>query len=150
MAADVTETETFQLPPATVFDEVVDFSHLAEWDPLFDSSRRVDDTASTATADDHVGLGTRFEVVASIAGTTVPVTYTIEEYDRPHRARLVGRGDGFRSIDEIEVTPHEDGSKLRWHATVETDAPVLDTLATPVFKAVAKASMSGLRDRLGR
>lgn len=143
MAADVSETETFALPPSQVFDYVVDFAHLAEWDPMFDESRALQD-------DGHVGLGTRFEVVASILGKRVPVTYTVEEYDRPHHARLVGRGDGFTSIDEITVESVDGGASLRWNASVETDTPVIDTAATPIFKAVAKASMSGLRDELGR
>ena len=29
------------------------------------------------------------------------------------------------------------------------DVAAVDTLATPLFKAVAKASMAGLRDKLG-
>lgn len=41
----------------------------------------------------------------------VPIVYTVEEFDEPRRARLVGA-------------------------------------ATPMFKAVAKASMAGLRSQL--
>lgn len=143
MAATVTERERFALPPEEVFDYVVDFSHLAEWDPLFDRSRRLDDSGP-------VTEGSRFEVVVDRAGVEVPVTYTVEACDRPRSARLVGHGDGFTSIDEIDVRPTDDGgSELTWQARVETDTPAVDTLATPVFKAVAKASMSGLRRTLG-
>lgn len=144
MAANVTEREHFTTAPTTVFDYVVDFSHLADWDPLFDSSRRLDDA-------DGVSAGSRFEVVAEIAGQTVPVTYVVEQYDRPRHARLVGEGDGFTSIDEITVEQDDDGDgcTLVWNARVETEAAAVDTLATPLFKAVAKASMAGLRDTLG-
>lgn len=143
MAADVTETERFDLPAVQVFDYLVDFSNLAEWDPMFDRSRRVE-------GEGRVETGHRFEVVAAKAGTEMPITYTVEACDRPTHARLVGRGDGFTSIDEIEVTEVDGGCELTWHATVETDAPAVDTLATPVFKAVAKASMRGLRESLGQ
>lgn len=143
MAADVTETEQFDLPAEEVFDYLVDFSNLAEWDPMFDRSRRLD-------GDGPVGEGARFEVVASKAGVDMPITYTVEQCDRPRHARLVGRGDGFTSIDELDVRPTDSGCELTWNARVETDAPAVDTLATPVFKAVAKASMHGLRETLGR
>lgn len=143
MAADVTEREHFAMSPTTVFDYVADFSHLADWDPMFDSSRRLDDG-------DDVTVGTRFEVVAEVAGTTVPVTYVVEQHDRPRHARLVGEGDGFTSIDEITVEADDDGAgcTLVWNARVETDRAGVDTLATPLFKAVAKASIAGLRDTL--
>lgn len=149
MAATVTETQTFALPPEEVFDYLVDFSNLADWDPMFDRSRRLDDSAGPDGAA-PVQVGTRFEVVADKAGVEVPIVYTVETCDRPHTARLVGEGDGFTSIDELEVRATDDGSELTWHARVETDTPAVDTLATPVFKAVAKASMAGLRDTLGR
>jgi hypothetical protein len=144
MAADVTEREHFATAATTVFDYVVDFSHLADWDPLFASSRRLDDG-------DAVSAGARFEVVAEVAGQRIPVTYIVEQHDRPRHARLVGEGDGFTSIDEITVEQDDDGDgcTLVWNARVETDVAAVDTLATPLFKAVAKASMAGLRDKLG-
>lgn len=141
MAADVTETATFELTPQQVFDFVVDFSNLSRWDPMFDRSTRLDDG--------ELGVGSTFEVVADKAGKELPITYRIEQYDRPRSARLVGEGDGFTSIDEITVEAVGGGAELTWNARVETDAPVVDTLATPVFKTVAKASISGLRDELG-
>lgn len=143
MSADVTEAETFDLPPERVFAYVTDFSHLAEWDPAFDESRRVDDGP--------VEEGSTFHVIARTAATEMEITYRVEEHDAPRHARLVGEGDGFTSIDVIDVEPTDDGgSRLTWHATVDADAPVVDTLATPAFKSVAKASVSGLRDELGR
>jgi hypothetical protein len=143
VAANVTEHERFDLPAVQVFDYLVDFSNLAEWDPMFDRSRRIE-------GEGQVEVGHRFEVVAEKAGTELPITYTVEECDRPNRAKLVGRGDGFTSIDEIEVTSLDDGCELTWNATVETDAPAVDTLATPAFKGVAKSSMHGLRETLGQ
>ncbi len=141
MAADVTETEQFNLTPEQVFDYLVDFSNLSEWDPMFDRSSRID-------GDGPVGVGATFEVVAEKAGVTMPITYTVEEYVRPRHAKLVGRGKGFVSIDTIDVAPYEAGTRMTWNARVETDVPLVDTLATPVFKAVAKASMHGLRRTL--
>lgn len=141
MSADVTETETFQLSPQEVFDYVVDFSHLADWDPMFDRSRRIDDGP--------LGVGSSFEVVSDKAGVEMPITYTIEEYDSPRHAKLVGEGDGFTSIDVIDVEATDGGARLTWNATVDTDAAVIDTATTPIFKAVAKSSIAGLRDQLG-
>lgn len=142
MAATVTEHERFELAPEAVFDYLVDFSNLAEWDPMFDRSRRLD-------GDGPVTAGSRFEVVVDKAGVEVPIIYTVESCDRPRSARLVGEGDGYTSIDEIDVRPTEDGCELTWHARVESDTSSLDTLATPLFKAAAKASMAGLRSTLG-
>lgn len=142
MAATVTETATFDKPAAEVYDYVVDFSNLAEWDPTFERSER----RSPGT---DLQEGTRFEVVATVAGKEVHITYEITQADRPNSATLRGEGDGFVSVDRISLAPVDEGTELTWEATVDADAPIIDTLATPIFKAVAKAAISGLRDELG-
>ena len=140
MAATVNETTTFARPPREVFDYVVDFTNLAEWDPTFDRSVRTDEG--------ELGVGSTFEVTATVAGSSIEIRYEIEEYDRPRSAKLVGRADNFTSIDRIRVDDADGGSTLHWEATVDADAPIVDTLATPLFKLVAKAAIAGLRDEL--
>lgn len=82
MSADGTETVTFDLSPTQVFDSIVDFSNLAEWDPMFDESRLVDGG--------EIGIGSTFLVTTEIAGKSIDITYRIDEYDRPNHARLGG------------------------------------------------------------
>lgn len=146
MTAEVTETQVLHLPIEDVFDVVVDLTDLSRWNPVFDVSRRVD----TEQGEQDLHEGATFEVVADTGGRSLPITYTLEEYERPLHAVVVGRGDGFTTVDEVELRSTRDGGcELRWHARVEDGAEVLELDDPPLFMAVNRASMAGLRETLG-
>jgi dehydrogenase/reductase SDR family member 12 len=75
-----TETTTIDRPASEVFPRVADFAHLSEWDPVFDSSSRLDDGP--------VGVGSSFLVTGTTAGREVELILTITTYDAPNLVTL--------------------------------------------------------------
>ncbi|MBY5162470.1 SRPBCC family protein [Salsipaludibacter albus] len=143
MPAAVTETIDVDATPETAFFYVADFAHLDEWDPMFDQAERLD-------PDEPLGEGARFRVVAEVANREVTIDYRIATWDPPHRVVLVGTAESFVSTDDIRFAPHDAGTRITYHAEVDSDAPDwVDAAATPLFKVVGKRTASGLRDRLG-
>jgi carbon monoxide dehydrogenase subunit G len=139
---DTTETIAVDRPATEVFHRVADFSRVSEWDPMFDSSRRVDDGP--------VGVGSKFHVTGSTAGQELDLVLTITEYDAPRRVVFDGQGDGLSTTERIEVTDRGDGgSEVTYHSAFETDrSDLVDTAMEIPYWFVGKSVMRGLRDWL--
>jgi uncharacterized protein YndB with AHSA1/START domain len=138
-------TETTQLPRPVdeVFRYLADFSNLAEWDPMFERSERTDDG--------ELGVGARFHVVGSVAGTSFPLDLEIVEYDEPRRVVLRGEGDGLRTREDLRLEPTSDGCEVTYTSSFETDKPdLLDAASKPAFVLVGRSAIRGLEDRLAR
>jgi uncharacterized protein YndB with AHSA1/START domain len=138
-------TETTQLPrPAEeVFRYLADFSNLAEWDPMFERSERVDDGP--------LGVGARFHVVGSVAGSELTLDLEIVEYDEPRRVVFRGTGDGLRTREDLEVAPTAEGCEVTYTSSFETDKPdVVDAASKPGFVLVGKRAIRGLEQQLDR
>jgi uncharacterized protein YndB with AHSA1/START domain len=139
---ETTETTTLPRPAEEVFRYLADFSNLAEWDPMFERSERTDDGP--------LGVGSRFHVVGSVAGSELELDLEIVEYDAPRRVALRGTGDGIRTREDLRVEPTADGSEVTYTSSFETDKPdVVDAATKPGFVLVGKRAISGLEDRLG-
>ncbi|MTV27307.1 hypothetical protein FTX61_18090 [Nitriliruptoraceae bacterium ZYF776] len=139
---ETTETATVARPADATFRYLADFGNLAEWDPQFDRSERLDDGP--------LGVGSRFEVEGSAAGKKFVLEMRIVTYDEPTHVVLQGTGDGIRTEEDIRVAPVEGGSEVTYHASFETDAPDwLDAAGQPIFTLVGKRTMSQLTDVLG-
>lgn len=80
MTYEINMTENFVMRRKTddVFDYIVDFSRLSEWDHSITSSKKV----SSGT----VGLGTCFDVIIAMGPRQTPISYEITDYDFPNRA----------------------------------------------------------------
>jgi uncharacterized membrane protein len=92
-----TETTTLPRPADEVFRYLADFGNLAEWDPMFDRSERLDDGP--------LGVGSRFRVVGSVAGSELTLDLEIVEYDPAGRVVFHGTGDGLRTREDLQVSP---------------------------------------------
>ena len=144
MSAAIHETIDVEVPVGTAFRYVADFGNLDEWDPTFDRAERTDDG-------EVLGVGSTFRVESDVAGSTITIDYRIAEYEPDRMVRLVGTSDRFTSDDRIEFAPTDDGTRIDYHAEVDTDLPDwVDALGTPVFKLVGTLGAArGLEDRLG-
>jgi dehydrogenase/reductase SDR family protein 12 len=139
---ETTETTTLPRPADEVFRYLADFGNLAEWDPMFDRSERLDEGP--------LGVGSRFHVVGSAAGSDVELTLEIVEYDEPRRVVLSGTGDGLRTREDLQVRPADEGCEVTYTSSFETDKPdLVDAATAPAFWLVGKRAIRGLEDRLG-
>jgi hypothetical protein len=122
-----------------VFDYLADFSNLAEWDPTFVSSEKLD-TGS-------VGEGTRFRAVMKLAGSEHEITWTVTEHDAPRRVVLDGVAETFTTQEDIRVEPDDDGTKVTYTGRFETDTPdAFDAMSKPGFWVLGKVVIRQLRD----
>lgn len=138
-----TESITVDRPVADVFHRVADFGQLAEWDPTFDRSRRLDEGP--------LKVGSAFEVHGETAGQEIDLLLTITAIDAPHRVEYSGRGgDGLTTAERIEVRPLADGStEVTYHSEFDTGSSKLVDAAMEVpFFFVGKAAIRGLEDWL--
>jgi dehydrogenase/reductase SDR family member 12 len=139
---ETTETITVDRPVADVFTRVADFSDLADWDPTFDSSRRIDDGP--------LGVGSSFQVRGSTAGQELDLVLTITEYDPPRRVVFSGTGEGIDTTERIEVAATDaGGSEVTYHSAFETErSDLLDAALQVPFWFVGKATIRRLQDWL--
>jgi dehydrogenase/reductase SDR family member 12 len=139
---ETTETTTIDRPATEVFHYLADFSRLAQWDPMFEESSRVDEGP--------LGPGSRFRATASLAGKELPLEFTVVEYDEPRHVVLRGEGDGVHTTEDIRVEPSGDGCEVTYRSAFETDKPdLVDSLGKPAYVLVGKRAISGLEDTLG-
>lgn len=124
-----------------VFGYVADFSNLAEWDPTFVSSEKLD-TGS-------IGEGTRFRAVMKLAGREHEVTWTVTEHDAPNRIVLDGVAETFTTQEDIRIEPADEGTEVTYTGRFETDTPdAFDALSTPGFWVLGKVVIRHLREAL--
>jgi carbon monoxide dehydrogenase subunit G len=130
------------VPVEEAFDFLADFSRTAEWDPGVIEAERI--------GSGPIGLGSRFRVVVSFLGRSIPIEYEIAVYERPSRLVLTGRDESFRSIDEITFVERGSGTRITYEARIELVGirrvadPVLDVL----FQRVGRLAVRGLRERM--
>lgn len=141
---ETTETATLDRPTEEVFRYLADFGNLAEWDPGFESSERVDDGP--------LDVGSRFQATASFAGAEFPMELEIVHYDEPNHVVLKGTGDGLTTREDIRVEPtSEGGSEVTYVSAFETDKPdLLDAASKPGFLLIGKNAIRGMKETLGR
>lgn len=139
---ETTETTTVDGPQDHVFRRVADFSQLAEWDPTFVRSDRIDDGP--------LGVGSSFDCLLSVLDVQVPLMLEITEFDAPHRVELRGTGDGFTTHERITVAPAEGNQvDVTYFSEFDTDKPDwVDALGQPMFTLVGKSAIRGLHDHL--
>jgi dehydrogenase/reductase SDR family protein 12 len=137
-----TETTTVTATQESAFAEVADFSHLAEWDPTFVRSDRVDDGP--------LGVGSTFDCEMTILDVRVPLLLEITRYDAPQHVTLEGRGSGFTTREDITVRGVGEGRvEVTYDSAFDTDKPDwVDAMGQPAFTLVGKAAIRGLRDHL--
>ncbi|MCH2190139.1 MAG: SDR family NAD(P)-dependent oxidoreductase [Gammaproteobacteria bacterium] len=125
-----------------VFDYIVDFSRIAEWDPTVTDSRKV--------SDGSVGQGTKFEVMYSLGLRNIPIYYTIDSYQAPNTAVLTGKAKSFTAIDSLTIEPTSSGAHVKWQADIVLNGTA--SLIAPLFKGhirkMGSVSIESLRKAL--
>ena len=130
------------VPVEEAFDYLADFSRTADWDPGVSDAERL--------GSGPIGVGSRFRVVVSFLGQSLPIEYEIATYERPTRLVLRGGDDGFRSIDEITFVPRGRGTRVTYEARLELSGirRLADPLLDLVFQRIGRQAARGLRERL--
>lgn len=137
------ETRIIERPAEEVFEYTADFENIEDWDPGIVSSKRLDDGP--------VGVGSRFELVASFGASQIPMTYEITQYLPNERVVLIGTGDQIEALDDIRFEDQGDGrtmvdytADLTFHNFMKYLAPFMG----PVFKRVGEKAVDGLAEAL--
>jgi hypothetical protein len=126
----------------TAFAYMADFSHSAVWDPGV--------TTATRVGDGDVALGSRFDLVTSFNGRTLPLTYEVTTFDAPRRVVLSAETPLVRSVDEITISPRASGSTVTYVATLTTRGwlRLFTPLVARVFQGVGEKARAGLEREL--
>ena len=136
---ETSETTTFARPAQEVFDLVADFGNLADWDPMFEESMRLDDGP--------LDVGSRFKVKGKMANQSFDLDMEVVEYDRPQRVVVKGTGAGLETREDISVRPTNEGCEVTYHSQFETDKPdIVDAATKPAFIAIGKRAINGMQE----
>jgi hypothetical protein len=136
---ETTETGQVPLTPTEAFDRLADFTHLPDWDPMFDRAELIGE----------LGPGARFHAIGSLVGASFDLELTITTYDRPNRLVLEGKGEGLETVEDLRFAPAEMGCVITYHSRFTTDKPdLVEALGQPAFLVLGKRTMSKLVDWL--
>jgi hypothetical protein len=123
------------------FDHLARFSSCEQWDPGV--------VEASQLTPDPVGLGSRFEVVARVAGREVPLTYEITTYERPTRVTVRAERPPTVSEDTITFTASDDASHttVRYEADLRVEGPfaLLGPVVGLLFDRIGDRAARGLR-----
>ncbi len=124
------------------FDYMADFAHSAVWDPGVETAVQV--------GTDPVGLGTRFDLVTTFNGRSLPMTYEITAYEAPRRVVLRAQTPLVMSLDEITFVPTSTGTDVTYVAVLKTRGwlRLAAPLVARVFRGVGERARAGLQREL--
>lgn len=130
------------IPIEEAFDYLADFSRTAEWDPGVSGAERL--------TSGPIGAGSRFRVVVSLLGRSLPIEYEITTFERPTRLVLTGADDGFTSVDEITFVERGAGTRVTYEARIELAGlrRIADPLLDVLFQRIGRLAVRGLRERM--
>ncbi|ANS68283.1 hypothetical protein SLINC_6059 [Streptomyces lincolnensis] len=109
--SDFRESIDIDRSPEDVWDYVVDFSHLPDW--------QASAVSAQSLTEGPVGVGSRVRVVRHIGRREIPMTMEYTEYDPPHAWALQGVDGPIRGHVHGEIDPIDDGRHSR--LTIELD-----------------------------
>ena len=138
------EQRWVDLPRSEVFTYTSDFSNIADWDPGISSSEKV--------TDGPVGVGTQFDVKVRFGLGTIPMTYTITEYEPDTRVVLIGRGEPLEAIDEIRFDTQDNMTVIDYTAdlTFYNSLRFLGPVISSSLRKVGERALDGLVEALDR
>jgi len=133
----IEETVITPKPLGDVFTYVADFSTTAEWDPGIHSAVR---------SSGDGGVGTRYDLVASFMGRTVPVTYEVLEVAEDERFVIKGENASFVGLDTITFHDRDGATEIVYVAefTMKGFLRFVEPLLKPVFNSLGKKAVGGL------
>lgn len=128
--------------PSDVFDYLLTFERITEWDPGIVAAERI--------GDGEPEVGTRFLLVSRFYGQEQELRYQIRSADGPRKLVLVGHGDRVEAIDTIELRPVGSGTEVDYRADIRMRglAAVAEPLMKPLMVRMGRKAVSGLRREL--
>jgi hypothetical protein len=137
-------TATIDVPVTvtSAFDYLAKFSTTEEWDPGVSEAEML--------TPEPVGLGSRFRVVASLAGRKVPLTYEITAFDRPHSVTVRAENGTTVSEDTMTFRLVGDHVSVRYEADLRLKgvAKLFEPVMALLFKGIGDRAAAGLRTAL--
>lgn len=132
------ETVTVAQNIEACFAYIAEFSNVEDWDPGIARSRRIDEGP--------LGAGSEFALDVVFGRRSVPMTYTITEFDPPRRIVLVGHGEALDAVDTIELTPDAGGTRIDYTAelTFHNFVRFIEPLLGRALKKVGRKAVAGL------
>jgi dehydrogenase/reductase SDR family protein 12 len=132
------ETVTVDQDIEACFAYIAEFSNVAAWDPGV--------ARSTRRGEGPVGVGSEFELDVVFGRKTVPMIYTVTEFDPPRRIVLDGRGKALDAVDTIELSPAGEGTRIDYTAelTFHNFVRFIEPLLGRTFKKVGEKAVAGL------
>ncbi|MDO9407349.1 SRPBCC family protein [Patulibacter sp.] len=129
-------------PAREVFEDLADFTSVAQWDPGVASC--------THTGGKKGEVGCRFRVVQDTTGPDITIDYAIEEIEHPRRVVLRGTNAWLVSIDVIVVEPTPAGCEVTYDATIKLKGPLalFDPLMSLGLKRIGAKAKKGLTDHV--
>lgn len=137
------ETRTIPKPRSEVFAYAGEFANIEKWDPGIESSKKA--------GNGETGVGTMYRVESVMAGKTIPMDYTVRDWQPDQRVELFGRGEGFTSVDIIEFEDAPDGGTLvKYEAeiTLYNFLRFLGPLMNIPFNRLGEHALDGLVESL--
>lgn len=131
-------------PVESSFHYVGDFTTIEQWDP------GVVDAVKLSYG--PTGPGTQYRLTLRYGPVSSLVTYTIVEYDVPHRIKLSGSADSYTVVDTIDF--QSDGprqSRIRYRADITFKTPpsgMLNTVIEKLLNHIGKQAVLGLERAL--
>jgi NAD(P)-dependent dehydrogenase (short-subunit alcohol dehydrogenase family) len=127
------------------FDYVSDFTTIEQWDPGVVESRKL--------TPGKTGVGTQYLLTLRYGIFRVVMSYTIVEYQAPHKIVLQGKGTSFSVRDTIEFkseSPHQ--TKIVYQADLSFTG--FSHRISPLFKGrldrIGKQALAGLEKAFNR
>jgi polyketide cyclase/dehydrase/lipid transport protein len=127
----------------TAFEYLAAFSNISDWDPGVARAK--------ALSDEHLEVGSRFEVVTAVRGRETTLVYETIEIDAPRRVRLRAESGALVSVDEMTFLVRPGGGTI---VTYDADLRVTGLLRIfgPLLgiplRRLGDAARDGLRKRL--
>lgn len=120
-----------------VFDYVVDFSRITQWDHTITQSRKV--------TNGPIGLGTKFDLTFAMGPRRIPIAYEITEWDYPNKAVLTGTSANFTAVDTVTLGVSDAGCHLDWDAKLEFTGFAAKVVAL-IEKKIVSGGVKTIRD----
>jgi NAD(P)-dependent dehydrogenase (short-subunit alcohol dehydrogenase family) len=141
MTREITLDETIEVarPAREVFAYVSEFSRIEEWDPAVAGATRLTEGAPGVGSEYRIDMKAGFSLL-----------YRVVEFDPGKRMLMTVDSRFFTAREEILVSPHGKGARLRYIATFSFPAPLaaLSRAFPAVMDRVGKDAMAGLKRAL--
>ena len=128
-------------PVAHIFNYLLDFSNIYEWDPNVIEGHRCDLG--------NITIGSKFRITFSLAGIKQDLEYTLESLSTNKHLELRCKTQQFSVLDRIELEAlDENHTRVYYTAELALGSRIKDTLFRPIMNRISKRVMLRLKEAL--